>query len=214
MRNIFLSNDPAFADRVRENYESIIEKGLTRIKWPQMEITNCTVLPEDTEFFGDIALEMQEISNPHFFTVSHIRIKKNSAPEGEIWRNFHAKPYKLIAHANGKRYLLCGSDYQGFTVIDLDDEAAIHYLPKEAFDGSGWCMAQILSYDQQSNRVKLVGCHWADRYEIRTYDFSIPEAMPWPLLEQRYFSKGILKGRRIKGTLPFCAIRPVKRLRT
>ncbi len=213
MRNVFLSNDPASVGRVRENCEEVTLAGLALVE--ERQLASCRVVhPGSAKAFKDISLEILENPKLSVFDPSRIGIYKNGVLAGEVWRNFHADPFKLIAHSNGKRYLLCGSDYQGFTVVDLDGEVATHYLPKEAFFGRGWCMAQILSYEKQTNRIKLVGCHWADRYEIRTYDFSVPEAMPWPLFEQRYECDSPLGNRKLQGSLPFTGIRHVQRLRT
>ncbi len=97
-----------------------------------------------------------------------------------VERNYHSFPYLFIsAHKNEHDYLVCGEDYQGQTVIELDTGKRRDYLPAEAAEGHGFCWA---GYELMGNILLVDGCYWACPYEFRFYDFSDP-MNGWPQLE-------------------------------
>jgi len=83
-------------------------------------------------------------------------------------------------HHNGHAYLLCGADYQGQTVIELDTAKRRDHLPPEAEDGIAYCWMEPRFYPDASI-VVAAGCIWACPYEFRLYDFTNPMA-GWPEL--------------------------------
>ena len=88
--------------------------------------------------------------------------------------NYSAFPCLFIEnHKNGHDYLICGEDYQGQTIVELDTGKKHSQLSEGAEKGHGFCWS---SYEYNvENQVLLVnGCHWACPYEYRLYDFSDP----------------------------------------
>jgi hypothetical protein len=97
----------------------------------------------------------------------------------EVCRNYSSFPYLFIEnHSNGHSYLICGEDYQGQTVIELDTGKRRDNLSEGADEGHGFCWAQY-KFDEKSSILIVDGCHWACPYEFRFFDFSDPMA-GWP----------------------------------
>ena len=89
-------------------------------------------------------------------------------------------------------FLLCGEDYQGYNVIDLNTCANAFTFPEEAFKGMGFCWAAV--YPSPDGTVLAVeGCYWACPYELVFIDFSDPMKSPLPLL-QRYAQLDVIEG--------------------
>jgi hypothetical protein len=102
-------------------------------------------------------------------------------PLFEIQRNYSRFPYTWIDHPNSHQYLICGEDYQGQTVLELDTSERLDFLPPEAKDGVGFCWA-VTRFDTTSKILMVCGCVWACPYEFRFYDFSSPMD-GWPEIE-------------------------------
>jgi len=103
-------------------------------------------------------------------------------PIATVNRNYSAFPFLFVEnHPNGHRYLVCGEDYQGQTVVELDTGARRDHLPGEAHDGHGFCWASH-TFHPETKTLVVDGCHWACPYEFRFYDFSDPMS-GWPQLE-------------------------------
>lgn len=89
-------------------------------------------------------------------------------------RNYGAFPHLFIeGHKDGHDYLVCGHDYQGQTVIQLDTGARRDALSEGAEKGWGFCWAGY-TYEPERQILVVDGCHWACPYEVRFYDFSRP----------------------------------------
>ena len=101
-----------------------------------------------------------------------------------VKRNYSSFPYAWVeAHANGHDYLVCGENYQGQTIIELDTGKRIDYLPEMAKLGGGFCWTDIVpSFD--GNLLAVVGCYWGSPYEVVIYDFSNPMDAPWIILNR------------------------------
>jgi len=119
-----------------------------------------------------------------------------------VYRNYGHFWHCWVEHANGKEYLFCGEDYQGFTLIDLDrvaeyarycgggiDDGDVDipgrqdYLPDRAKQGFGWCPV-VMHPSPDGTVLAVEGCYWACPYEIRFYDFSKPEnGLPMHLID-------------------------------
>lgn len=102
-------------------------------------------------------------------------------PIFEVNRNYSSFPYLWVDHPNGHQYLICGADYQGQTVLELDTIRRKDFLPPEAKKGHGFCWAQY-QFDQSTKILVVCGCVWACPYEFRFYDFSDP-MNGWPEIE-------------------------------
>lgn len=103
-------------------------------------------------------------------------------PIAKVYRNYSSFPFLFIeGHANGHDYLVCGEDYQGQTVIELDTGARRDHLPEDAKKGHGFCWIDM-RFDAPSALLVADGCIWACPYERRFYDFAAPMS-GWPELE-------------------------------
>lgn len=101
-------------------------------------------------------------------------------PIATVNRNYGSFPFLFVeGHPNGHDYLVCGEDYQGQTVIELDTGKRKDHLPSSAEAGSGFCWA---SFEFHAGLLVVCGCYWAAPYEYRFYDFSDPMS-GWPELE-------------------------------
>jgi hypothetical protein len=104
---------------------------------------------------------------------------KNGDIIADVKRNYHQFPFCWVEdHPNGHDYLICGEDYQGQTIIELDTGKRVDYLPEAAKKGYGFCwVATHISPDKLTLAVE--GCVWAGPYEIVFVDFSDPmKAVP------------------------------------
>ena len=103
-------------------------------------------------------------------------------PIFEVRRNYHGFPFQWIdGHTNGHQYLVCGEDYQGQTVLELDTGKRRDFMPSQADYGCGFCWVDY-KFDAPSLILTVCGCHWACPYEYRLYDFSDP-MNGWPGIE-------------------------------
>lgn len=94
-----------------------------------------------------------------------------------IYRNYDPFLFSWL-EVNGKEYLLCGLDYQGYSIVNLSNKETNHYVPEEAYKGHGFCWGEII-YFQQKKLIVIDGCYWACPYEIVFYDFSNPMNVPY-----------------------------------
>lgn len=100
-------------------------------------------------------------------------------PIAEVRRNYSSFEFEWVEnHPNGHAYLVCGEDYQGQTVIELDTAQRRDYLPPEASKGHGFCWVKF-NYNRENQLIVACGCIWACPYEYRFYDFSDP-MNGWP----------------------------------
>ena len=92
----------------------------------------------------------------------------------DVKRNYSHFPFAWAEdHPKGHDYLICGEDYQGQTIIELDTGKRINHFPKEAKKGFGFCWAAMFpSPDKLTLAVE--GCVWACPYEVLFVDFSNP----------------------------------------
>lgn len=101
----------------------------------------------------------------------------------DIKRNYAAFWHAWVNHRNGSEYLLCGEDYQGYSVINLGTgEHHIHF-PERGYSGGGFCWAKV-SPSPDGIVLAVEGCIWAGPYELVFQDFSNPEQLPLPELSR------------------------------
>jgi len=111
----------------------------------------------------------------------------DGAEVGDVKRNYCWYTLAWIEdHPNGHSYLICGEDYQGQTVIELDTGRRRDHLPKEAKEGIAFCWVSA-RFDKDSRILVVNGCIWAAPYEYRFYDFADPIEMGWPELKTDKF---------------------------
>lgn len=100
----------------------------------------------------------------------------------EVKRNYSAFPYCFIeGHPNGNDYMVCGEDYQGQTVLELNSGKRVDYLPKGKKEGVGFCWANVIP-SQEKDVLAVEGCYWGSPYEQWFVDFSEPMKLPFLVL--------------------------------
>ncbi len=103
-------------------------------------------------------------------------------PIADVKRNYSSFEFAWIeGHPNGHSYLVCGEDYQGQTVVELDTGRRRDHLPPEAKQGHAFCWIDY-SFHAPTCLLVVGGCHWACPYETRFYDFRDPMT-GWPEIE-------------------------------
>lgn len=92
----------------------------------------------------------------------------------DVARNYYSFPYAWAEeHPTGHDYLICGFDYQGQTLIELDTGVRIDHLPESAKKGAGFCWAKY-AVSPSGKYIAVAGCMWGFPYEVIVYDFSNP----------------------------------------
>lgn len=100
-----------------------------------------------------------------------------------IQRNYSSFWYCFIEdHIDGHDYLLCGADYQGQTVIQLDTGQRVDYIPKAAKHGMGFCWIETKQISPTN--ILVTGCYWAFPTETLVVDFTNPMVLPYPIIER------------------------------
>ncbi|MNJ54074.1 hypothetical protein D3C77_494980 [compost metagenome] len=102
--------------------------------------------------------------------------------ELELIRNIGTFPFEWVVK-DKESYLLCGQDYQGYTIVNLKDMKASDFVPEEFYEGRGFCWVEI-KYTDGIDVLVVGGCYWADEYEIIFYDFSNPLQLPYKELKR------------------------------
>lgn len=88
-----------------------------------------------------------------------------------VCRNYSSFPFLFVEeHPSGHDYLVCGYDYQGQTIVELDTGRRVDY-PPGPFGGFCWS-----SYTASPSKRTLAvsGCYWGGPYEIFMHDFTDP----------------------------------------
>lgn len=108
------------------------------------------------------------------FTQGIVYKTGDKKPIATVKRNYSRFPHLFVeGHQNGHDYLICGEDYQGQTVIELDTGERRNNMSFGAHLGGGFCWSSY-KFDTQSKLLVVCGCHWACPYEYRFFDFADP----------------------------------------
>jgi hypothetical protein len=95
----------------------------------------------------------------------------------DVKRNFGHFWHTWVGHADGNEYLLCGEDYQGYSIVNLTAGTCKTFFPEEGYKGRGFCWTA--AYPSPDTFVLAVdGCYWACPYDVVFYDFRKPEDLP------------------------------------
>lgn len=73
-------------------------------------------------------IHLQESSNLKSITITEHKIIDI------IYRNYDPFLFSWLG-VNGTEYLLCGLDYQGYSIVNLSNKETNHYVPEEAYKG-------------------------------------------------------------------------------
>jgi hypothetical protein len=106
-------------------------------------------------------------------------VYENEKRIADVKRNYSAFPFSWIeGHKNGHDYLICGEDYQGQTIVELDTGKRLDHMSKGHDKGHGFCWAAH-SPSPDGTMLLVSGCYWACPYEFVIFDFSEPMSPPW-----------------------------------
>ena len=109
---------------------------------------------------------------------------KDGESIADIKRNYSSFEFLFVVHPNGKEYLVCGEDYQGYTIINLTDKVIKTYVPEGWLKGAGFCWIDY-KFNEDDQQLIVNGCYWAFPYETVTYDFSNPDELPFKELNRK-----------------------------
>lgn len=131
---------------------------------------------------GRYRVELTRLSlGPNRWAYSRGRVIRDGAAEplAVVERNFGAFPLSWCeGHPSGHDYLVCGEDYQGQTVVELDTGRRVDRIDPAAKEGWGFCWAA--HYPSPQGALLFVdGCIWAAPYEIVLFDFAEPMRLPY-----------------------------------
>lgn len=96
----------------------------------------------------------------------------------DVKRNIGHFWHTWVEHPNGNEYLLCGEDYQVYSLVNLTQATYQVYFPDGGYQGVGFCWTAVYpSPDRMALAVD--GCYWACPYEIVFFDFRTPDRLPY-----------------------------------
>jgi hypothetical protein len=107
------------------------------------------------------------------FPIVEFEIFRGEHRISKLYRNHHSVWYKFVFNhpVTNKDYLLCGEDYQGLTILDLNTGSVDRHLPLAAHIGQGWC---VLELEVVGAAILAQGCYWGGPLEYRVWDFRNP----------------------------------------
>lgn len=148
---------------------------------------------------GSIVGGPEEFSSPsgryrlvvtgHGTTPSCWNYSKGRVYEGDkliqtVYRNYGSFPFLFVeGHPKGYDLLLCGEDYQGQTMIELDTGRRVNHLPEAASEGAGFCWSHF-TVSPSKRTLAVSGCYWACSYEVWFLDLTDPFDFPLPVLKR------------------------------
>jgi hypothetical protein len=98
----------------------------------------------------------------------------------DVKRNYSHFPFAWVeGHPDGHDYLVCGEDYQGQTIIQLDTGKRVDSDDNEW----GFCWTDI-EPSPDKTVLAVVGCFWGGSYEVVLFDFSNPLSLPHPEIDR------------------------------
>jgi len=143
---------------------------------------------------GNYLLEIGEYSSGEAtwsYTRGTVRRHQDQTVVADVLRNYGSFWFAWVERQD-EAFLLCGEDYQGYNVINLNTGENVLTFPPEAFAGGGYCW--LAAYPSPDGRVIAVeGCYWACPYSLVFYDFTDPLHSPLPELA-RYEDLDQVKG--------------------
>jgi hypothetical protein len=138
-------------------------------------------------------------------------VRSDGARIATVERNYSAFPFTWVeSHPNGHDYLICGEDYQGQTIIELDTARRIDRLGQDARAGTEFCWAaHYASLDRRFLAVD--GCFWACPYELVIFDFVDPMKLPYLELARGSVSEVLEGGFSADGSISWSSTATVRK---
>ena len=112
------------------------------------------------------------------YTRGRVRSTGNSEIIADIKRNYSHFWFAWVHHRNGFEYLLCGEDYQGQSIVNLNKGETYNHFPESGYNGGGFCWAAAHA-SPNSTVLAVEGCYWGGINEIVFFDFTDPEDLPY-----------------------------------
>ena len=103
----------------------------------------------------------------------------DGAVVADVRRNFGSFWHRWVSGDDGE-WMLCGEDYQGYSVVDLGRAETRVYIHDEAESGHGFCWTRVTP-SPDGRLLAVDGCVWAGPYVVRVYDFRAPDRLPLPV---------------------------------
>ena len=137
---------------------------------------------------GKYTVEITSYENPRY-SRGVIRNAQTEELIAEVVRNIDHFPFSWCeGHPTGHDYLICGEDYQGQTIVELDTGQRVDFIPDEAEQGAGFCW--VKHYPAPDGKHLFIdGCIWAGAYEMILFDFSKPLDLPYQELNRWFVNE-------------------------
>ena len=106
-------------------------------------------------------------------------ITKEGQEIADVKRNYPRFPFTWVEdHPSGHDYLICGENYMGQTIVELDTGKKINFVAKNAKEGYGFCW--IKHFPSPNKRMLAVeGCYWGAPRDLVIFDFEEPRNLPY-----------------------------------
>lgn len=99
--------------------------------------------------------------------------------------------FSLINHSNGNTYLIFSIDLYGYSIMNLSNYKAYHYIPEESFKKHKETFIWTeVHYCKENNILAVEGCYWAYPFSTEFFDFSNPEELPFKRIFSSYEMDG------------------------
>lgn len=124
---------------------------------------------EDMQMYGFPEGWILDICQVGKFGYRYVQI---TYPKGKLnyTRNYYALGPLCYAKQNGQEFVICATDYQCITIINVTTGERHTYGDKDAvLGGHGFCPVDI-TWDEEDNCMTIVGCIWAFPYERMVCD--------------------------------------------
>lgn len=110
---------------------------------------------------------------------SNGEVFKNNSLIDIVNRNYRSFPFAFVEnHTNGNDYLICGENYQGQTIIELNTGKRFDHIPGVTTNNSGGFCWSSIKASPKKDKLLVDGCYWASPYEYKLYDFTNPLSIP------------------------------------
>ena len=124
------------------------------------------------------------------YTKGSIRSKRNG-DLASVCRNYSSFPFCWVENEEGD-FLICGSDYQGLTVVNLKTGEVVNWKPGLAKIGSGFCHVSF-SDSPDGKLLATEGCIWGGPYEVKIYSIENIMSLPWKLVSTELRAENFFK---------------------